>query len=283
MDDLAYFDDAGAWLEELRPRWSGREAEHDLLVGYGIAFRDRGVLGEATLAILAPGPAPRAAFFHTPRRGFVVAAWEPGAASDLVRAVRESGRAYEAPRVFGGKDAATEFARAWAGDRTRLGMAQRILATDRVTPPRDPPAGRFRAGTVADVTLVGQWLYDFTVEALPHAPITDRVEREAHARNRIAGGSLFLWETDDDGPVCVAGLARPTETGITLNSVYTPPEHRSRGYASALVAALTQHVLDRDRAFVCLHTDLSNPTSNAIYERLGYRYVCDNALWVFDA
>ena len=57
------------------------------------------------------------------------------------------------------------------------------------------------------------------------------------------------------------------------------PEFRGRGYASNCVAALTQKMLDQGRKFCFLYTDLSNPTSNKIYQQIGYRPVCD---WMDD-
>jgi predicted GNAT family acetyltransferase len=58
--------------------------------------------------------------------------------------------------------------------------------------------------------------------------------------------------------------------------VYTPPEHRGHGYGSAVTAAASQIALDRGKRFCFLYTDLANPTSNAIYTRIGYRPVCDS-------
>ena len=66
-----------------------------------------------------------------------------------------------------------------------------------------------------------------------------------------------------------------TRNGIRIGYVYTPPESRARGYASALVAAVSQKMLDEGFAFCVLYTDLSNPTSNAIYARVGYEPVAD--------
>ena len=89
----------------------------------------------------------------------------------------------------------------------------------------------------------------------------------------IAEGSLFLWEDRD--PVSMAAGMAETPNGIRVGYVYTPPEARRRGYASACVAALSQHYLDQGRRFCFLYTDLANPTSNAIYQRMGYYPVSD--------
>jgi predicted GNAT family acetyltransferase len=74
---------------------------------------------------------------------------------------------------------------------------------------------------------------------------------------------------------CTAGTARPTLHGIRLNYVYTPRERRGQGYASALVADLTQSLLDSGRSFVFLHADQANPTAMRLYERLGFEGVAD--------
>jgi len=71
--------------------------------------------------------------------------------------------------------------------------------------------------------------------------------------------------------------ARATPNGISVNAVYTPPHLRGRGYASNCVAAVSQSMLDRGRTLVFLFTDLANPTSNKIYQRVGYEHVCDFA------
>jgi predicted GNAT family acetyltransferase len=75
--------------------------------------------------------------------------------------------------------------------------------------------------------------------------------------------------------VSLAGFSGPTTTGIRIGPVYTPREHRGRGYATALVAELSTAMLARGYRACFLYTDLSNPISNAIYERIGYQRVAD--------
>lgn len=53
--------------------------------------------------------------------------------------------------------------------------------------------------------------------------------------------------------------------------------NHSHHYASACVAALSQLILDEGKEFCTLFTDLANPTSNHIYQQIGYRPVCDFA------
>ena len=77
------------------------------------------------------------------------------------------------------------------------------------------------------------------------------------------------------------GKTRPSENGISVGPVYTPPEQRGRGYATHLTAAFSQHLLDAGYRFCTLFTDLANPTSNSIYQQIGYRAVCDFAMITF--
>jgi hypothetical protein len=79
----------------------------------------------------------------------------------------------------------------------------------------------------------------------------------------------YLWE--DPQPVSLACIARYTPHGAIVGPVYTPPEARGHGYASACVAALSQSLLDRGREFCALFTNMANPTSNHIYQEIGYQ------------
>jgi hypothetical protein len=90
---------------------------------------------------------------------------------------------------------------------------------------------------------------------------------------RTGSRTWYLW--DDEGAVSVAASGGPTPNGIRIGPVYTPPELRRRGYASAVTAATSQAELDRGRRFIFLFTDLSNPTSNKIYQQIGYEPVID--------
>ena len=94
-------------------------------------------------------------------------------------------------------------------------------------------------------------------------------------------GGVAIWE--DGEAVSLSGYGARTPHGIRIGPVYTPPELRGRGYASALVASLTQQLLSGGRDFCFLFTDLANPTSNSIYQRVGYRPVTDIEVWKFEA
>jgi predicted GNAT family acetyltransferase len=97
-------------------------------------------------------------------------------------------------------------------------------------------------------------------------------EATASADRHIASGGTSFWVVDGE-PVSYAGAYNFTPNGVRVGPVYTPPEHRRRGYAAALVAEVTERELNNGRAFAYLYTNLANPTSNALYQRIGYRRV----------
>ena len=91
---------------------------------------------------------------------------------------------------------------------------------------------------------------------------------------------MYVW--DHDRPVSMALVQRETAHGICVSMVYTPPQLRERGYATSCVGALTQRMLDAGKQFCCLYTDLTNPTSNSIYRKIGYEPVCDSEDLAFE-
>jgi len=76
-------------------------------------------------------------------------------------------------------------------------------------------------------------------------------------------------------PVSMAVARGETPNGYRVGYVYTPPEVRGCRYASALVADLSQYLLDSGLSFCVLYTDLGNATLHAIYQRIGYEAICD--------
>ena len=135
--------------------------------------------------------------------------------------------------------------------------------------------GALHQATEDDRQRYSQLLRDFD------ASIGQSIEEDYLARaDRIIGeGRGYLWM--DQEAVSMALWTGRTPRGVRIGSVYTPPEFRGRGYASNLVAELSQRLLDEGRTFCFLNTDLANPTSNSIYQKIGYRPVCDTEIWEF--
>jgi predicted GNAT family acetyltransferase len=130
-----------------------------------------------------------------------------------------------------------------------------------------------------DRPLVLDWFRAFAEEAIGESPDDESVAHAADHRLEAEDAGVALWE--DGRAVSLASFGNPTPNGIRIGPVYTPPEYRRRGYASALVAELSERLL-AERRFCFLFTDLANPTANKIYEQIGYRRVCEAAEIVFE-
>ena len=177
-------------------------------------------------------------------------------------------------------DLARQFAEQWqqrTGEAYRLEVNMRVFELRAVDWPTPTP-GRLRMADAADLALVYRWYCDFTREALPKDSI---LPAEEGVRRAIGQNNVHLW--DDDGPVSLAVRGRQLPHGSSIGPVYTPPDKRGRGYASACVAAVSQAILDGGADYCTLFTDLANPTSNHIYQRLGYRPLCDFTEYRFHA
>lgn len=138
-------------------------------------------------------------------------------------------------------------------------------------PPTVPTVpGRLRIATLTDADLLTDWIADFNVEArLPPDP-----KPRALVEAKLAAGHLFVWETDDE-PKAIAAMAGPTPRATRMNTVYTPPALRSRGYASAAVASLAARQFDLGRRVVTLFADRGLAHTNRMYRKIGFRPVAD--------
>ena len=211
-----------------------------------------------------------AAYMHTPPHalhiGLSTVEQARGFAAHLAAA------AYQPPAVGGVREPAEGFADAWTrltGTHARTVME--LGAFDLPVRPAMPfeVRGRFRLAGADDLDLVDGWAHDFHVEALPESPAP-----VASLAPHVADGRVALWVVDDE-PVSMA-YASLANGGVTrISGVWTPPALRGNGYASAVVAALSNDRMDRGERCM-LYTDLANPTSNAIYQALGYRRIGDS-------
>ena len=134
-----------------------------------------------------------------------------------------------------------------------------------------------------DRDLLARWVVAFSSEAMPEAPQIPDPEAVADRWIARVGRIGYVWEDGTGEVVSMVGASGETPHGIRIGPVYTPPERRARGYASSLTAAASQDQLDRGRQFVFLFTDLANPTSNKIYQAIGYKPVCDVDMYRFGA
>jgi predicted GNAT family acetyltransferase len=224
------------------------------------------------------GGATSAAMTLTLPYELVLAAMSDGAMDELVSALRA--RRSRLPGVTADAATAERFATAWTtGSPARVTtIAQnRLYAVDALRPPTPQPPGRPRQAGGNDIDVAARWLTAFQEETGSHV-----VDTRPVVRDRIENALLWLWEDDAGIPVSLAGRHRPAAGVARVGPVYTPPEHRRHGYGASVTAACTGDALAHGAQHVVLFTDLANPTSNAIYQQIGYRPVSDHSIIRFD-
>ena len=171
------------------------------------------------------------------------------------------------------------FAGYWA-ERTRVPAepleAQRLYRLDGA-PSERRATGTLRPARVAEAEVLVEWSRSFESEiGLPYPGDIAEV-----TRRRIREARLWVWEDEDEEPVSAAGATVAVAGVVRVNFVYTPPEHRRRGYAGACVSALSAHLLATEASTCVLYAQLANPTSNGVYRSIGYRPVNEVLLYRF--
>jgi hypothetical protein len=252
-----------------------REAEHNLILGLCGQIRE-GRYAEAYLATVTDGRRILAVALRTPPHNVLLSHIDDVRALEVIARDVHDQFGADVPGVLGAADDARHWAGIWTTltmKRAAVRMQQRIYEATDVQRP-EGVAGEPREPTASDRGVLIEWLTRFNEEALGE-PTPDGVEANLDWRLDPATSSGLLMWWDGAEPVSVVGYGRPTQNGMSVAPVYTPPRLRGRGYASACTAEVTQRLLDGGRRFVFLYTDLSNPTSNSIYQKIGYRAVCD--------
>ncbi|MEX0170911.1 GNAT family N-acetyltransferase [Streptomyces sp. LMG1-1-1.1] len=220
-----------------------------------------------------------------------VLAYSPAAGLDLGATTEEAARALAAradalvspagvaaapadggPVALRGETAAVEAYAEACGRPSRVTGRMRLFRLGEPIPPDPAPEGRGRLAAEADVPLVAAWTREFAV-SIGEEPAEDYTH---FVTERITEGRLHLWEAPDGRPVSMAAVSRTIEGQARVHLVYTPPAERRRGYAAGATTAVGRAAVAAGTPRVLLFTDLANPTSNALYQRLGYRPVTDH-------
>jgi GNAT superfamily N-acetyltransferase len=259
------FDDIAAFRERAEPFLLVHEAQHGLLLSV-IASWD-GIATDAHAGLLVDDNNSVAGVAVRRDWRLLVSRTASTLATEfLADALRKE----PAGAILGANDTVEEVASKQGRTITQR-LCQGIYENRRVAWPATRPSGRRRVAVAGDEDMLVAF----------HVALSESIgqpQSNAEARSsvaaRIAARAIHVWE-DDSRIVSSAAAVGPTLHGIRINLVFTPPEFRRRGFASYLVAELTQELLDAGRSFVFLHTDLANPTSNALYKRIGYERVGD--------
>lgn len=259
-----YLAAAGGFLE-------GRPAQNTVLLTVAAKLRARGAAAYGGAAPLfgwsrSPDGSIDGAFCVTPPFPVLLSTMPSPAAAALAGELARSGR--QVSGVTGRAETADAFAGGWqrsTGMRARAEMRERLFRLGELVPPSPPPPGRPRIADAGDHDLLAEWFTEFAREA---------GTRLGDPADQLSYGGLTLWE-DGGTAVAMAGAHRMVAGMVRVGPVYTPPRYRRNGYGAAVTAAASQAARDAGAAEVVLFTDLANPTSNALYQRLGYRPVED--------
>jgi hypothetical protein len=186
------------------------------------------------------------------------------------------------PGIVGPSDVAGTFSSKWTqvtGQKPVEYMDQIIYMLKKVALP-PPVEGALRFAKPEEAALIAEWVSAFTKDTMPKAEQVSSREALKKSEEMIKAGRVVVWAVDGV-PVAQAGISG-TSSAARISMVYTPPEQRGHGYASAVVAHLSQMLLDQGKKMCCLYADARNPVSNSIYRKIGYEFVGRSSLYVLE-
>ncbi len=269
---------AGDLLQQAMHWLLQSEAENSLLIGIAQQQMDSKKTDHAAQfwASIADDSGITGCAFRTPPYHLTLSRM-PAAAIPLL--LEEVTALYpDLPGVAGSIEEATLFAQSWSAQADvdwSVRVRTRVHRLTNVRFPENPPDGTLRKPLDDEVATIREWAVDFVRETkIPDTP-NDFINK------LLALSALYVW--DDRGPRCMIAVSRESPNSASVSGVYTPPSDRQCGYASAAVATLSEKLLDKGKLFCCLYTDLANPVSNSIYQRIGYQPVRDDVIIDFAA
>ena len=269
--ELILFDSAQRFYERIKSFLLEYEDENNLFIGILSRLAEKDDYQENLfLAAVIVKSKVAAAALHIPPRNLIVTRARAGAIALLASRLKTLNTPI--PGIVGPLSEAHEFVKIWK-EITDVDLSiqrtMRIYRLDKVIPP-EKVAGSIQRAQLKDVKILRSWFDAFFSEIksgdssdLTHAVLSHTLEE----------GNLYLW--NDGEIVSMAGIARSSPNGKSVNLVYTPKEFRGRGYASNLVASLSENIIQSGMKFCTLLADLKNPTSNQIYINIGYYPVGD--------
>ncbi|MGM0555398.1 MAG: GNAT family N-acetyltransferase [Myxococcota bacterium] len=257
---------------------SENEAAHNIFYGVtsdAIEYPRRYPGDNLFATVESPGGEVEMALMHTPPHMLALSrATDPAAAAWLAERIAGEGR--DIPGILSAPVEAEAFIGAHTretGREWKLASRQRIYRATQIELPEDVP-GSFRRASIDDLEVLVDWVVSFEREALGREASDLRREVSNKVSDFVRAGEVGVWEVDGE-LVSMAAARGPTPRGIRISYVFTPPKYRANGYASACTARLSRAQFDDGRQFCFLFTDLDNPTSNHIYQAIGYEPVSD--------
>ena len=277
--NIAFYETVQSFKDKIEPILLKDEAKHNVILGLVNQLEQNLLeLSNLFMCTVEEGDQSILIFLRTHPNNLLIAGEPVGqkAISYAVQKFAEAGLKF--PGVTGEKLLAELFAEEWknvTGIESFIGMQQGIYKLTKLNP-IPVNQGYLRQAVPTDTTLVSKWIKefsDYTVESPSYEECHEK------AIEYIRQQSLYLW-IEQNRPVSMVKWARPTKNGIVVTLVYTPDEDRGKGYASSSVHTFSKQLLEQ-YSFCSLYTDLTNPTSNSIYQKIGYEWVCESIMIQF--
>lgn len=271
MIQLHVYEGVLRFKEDVTPFLEKNEQENNLILGVLQVVQE-----PIFMAVAKRGEEIAVVFLQTVEKQMIVATSEI-AEEDIVELAKKLTKVYpDIPGFIGNKKVIQKLAEEIAileQKKIVVGMEQGVYELKRVKKKWNKDE-IFRTINSDELPLIEKWIYQFCEDVkLP----TTKEEAKQTAHTLITTNRLFGLEVGGK-LVSVAAKTRPTTNNITVNFVYTPKEERKKGYASNCVAALSQRMLDEGYKTTTLYTDLTNPTSNKIYQEIGYEQIMESVL-----
>lgn len=281
-DGWHFTDDVDEFLAEAGEFLRARPVPHIMALTWTARLRARGTApyggGRPLLGQLTRAGSVRGACHQLPGRSLGLTPLTAEQADSLAAHLAAAG--HPLPGTGGDHDTTTAFATAWqrhTGAAPTPAVRLRLRRLAALTPPQPAPAGQARPAGEADRDQLMDFCRGFAADVREDVAI----DTVTWPTTRYADKDYTFWETPDGTPVSMAGI-NPTVAGLAqVDPVYTPAAHRGRGYAAGVTAAVTRAALAAGATEVTLFTDATNPTSNALYQRLGYDVYADWTTYTF--
>ena len=271
--DWKIYEDPMAFSEMVEALLYKDEDRNSLFLGILSQIRN-GRYEEYFLGLATEGDEVLAALMMTPPHPLqlIVLKETPNLAGELAMHLKKE--VTEIPGVIGDKAAAREFAEAWAaetGTAIELHMDEGLYRIDAVAKGLEKSPGAWRVANKRDAELLEEWYLLFEKDTGVGA--SSHKEAAAKIEQFLDDKEIYVWEVQGEVVSCMK-KSRPSKHGISVGFVFTPEQHRRKGFARTLVAEVTEELL-LEFDFVMLYTDLKNPTSNKIYSEIGYEQIAN--------
>ncbi|KAK9350647.1 hypothetical protein V1523DRAFT_419193 [Lipomyces doorenjongii] len=268
------------FLDELLPQLEQHELENGQVISKSKLWNQNKVEGGYYAAVIDNSNTVTYAAVWAPGN-YVFLSWSPpdgGEEAQEKLAKHAASLSLSSTGIVGCEPGAMTFVKAYTAALEKSYVVHRSMTTYRLTNVNIPDQARdmmsrgvLRVATVDDdMQMLANWYIGFNEQCLMPRPSGEEAIKEITFRARL--GLLYLWILNEK-PVSMACKVRPLKYGCSVAGVYTPKESRGQGCATAMMAAFSEH-LRKDYDFVSLHADNNNPTSNHIYQQVGYEKHC---------